>query len=62
VISEFLEMKPEIRADEAQFWREFEQARPRILSALLDAASAGLRNLPQLRLGSCRGWLTSRSG
>ncbi|MGO9449956.1 MAG: hypothetical protein ACLQDV_02750, partial [Candidatus Binataceae bacterium] len=35
---------------EAQFWREFEEARPRILGALLDAATAGLRNLPNVRL------------
>ena len=50
VIVEFLDMKPEMRRDEAQFWREFEQVRPRILGALLDAASAGLRNLPNVRL------------
>ena len=50
VIVEFLDMKPEMRRDEAQFWREFEQARPRILGALLDAATAGLRNLPKVRL------------
>ena len=50
VIVEFLEMKPEMRRDEAQFWREFEEARPRILGALLDAAAAGLRNLPNVRL------------
>src|SRR5271168_2156529 len=50
VIVEFLDMKPEMRRDEAQFWREFEEARPRILGALLDAATAGLRNLPNIRL------------
>ena len=50
VIVEFLDLKPEMRRDEAQFWREFEQARPRILGALLDAATAGLRNLPNVRL------------
>jgi hypothetical protein len=50
VIVEFLDMKPEMRRDEAQFWREFEQVRPRILGALLDAAAAGLRNLPNVRL------------
>ena len=48
VIVEFLDMKPEMRRDEAQFWREFEQVRPRILGALLDAAAAGLRNLPNV--------------
>ena len=36
--------------DEAQFWREFEEVRPRILGALLDAASVGLHNLPNVRL------------
>jgi len=50
VIVEFLDLKPEMRRDEAQFWREFEQLRPRILGALLDAAAAGLRNLPNVRL------------
>jgi len=50
VIIEFLEIRPEMRRDEAQFWREFEEARPRILGALLDAATAGLRNLINLRL------------
>jgi hypothetical protein len=50
VIVEFLDMKPEMRRDEVQFWREFEEARPRILGALLDAATAGLRNLPNVSL------------
>ena len=50
MIVDFLEMKPEMRRDEAQFWREFEKVRPRILGALLDAAAAGLRNLPNVRL------------
>jgi hypothetical protein len=50
LIVEFLDIKPEMRRDEAQFWREFEEVRPRILGALLDAASAGLRNLPNVRL------------
>ncbi len=50
LIVEFLDLKPEMRRDEAQFWREFEELRPRILGALLDAAAAGLRNLPNVRL------------
>jgi hypothetical protein len=50
LIVEFLDIKSEVRRDEAQFWREFEQARPRILGALLDAVTAGLRNLPNVRL------------
>jgi hypothetical protein len=50
VIVELLDLKPEIRRDEASFWREFEQARPRILGALLDAIAAGLRKLPNLSL------------
>ena len=50
VIVEFLDLKPERRRDEAQFWREFEQARPRILGALLDVVVAGLGNLPGVTL------------
>jgi hypothetical protein len=50
LIVEFLSITPEIRRDEAQFWREFSERRPRILGSLLDAAVAGLRNLPQVRL------------
>ena len=50
LIVDFLDMKPEMRRDEGQFWREFEEARPRILGALLDAVTAGLRKLPNVRL------------
>jgi len=50
VIVEFLDMKPERRRDEAQFWREFEEVRSRILASLLDAVVAGLGNLPNVRL------------
>ncbi len=38
------------RRDEATFWVEFDKARPRILGALLDAVSCGLRRLPDVRL------------
>lgn len=38
------------RRPEAEFWAAFEAARPRILGALLDAVSAALRNLPQVKL------------
>jgi hypothetical protein len=50
LIVESLSITPEMRRDEAQFWREFSERRPRILGALLDAAVAGLRNLPQIKL------------
>jgi putative DNA primase/helicase len=50
VIVEFLDIKAEMRRDEAQFWREFEELRPRILGAILDAVTVGLRNLPNVRL------------
>src|SRR4029077_15896189 len=50
LIVEFLSITPEIRRDEAQFWREFSERRPRILGALLDGTVAALRNLPQVRL------------
>ena len=39
-----------MRCDEQQFWGEFSEKRPRILGALLDAAVAGLRNSPQIKL------------
>ena len=50
LIVEFLSITPEVRRDEARFWREFSERQPRILGALLDAAVTGLRNLPQVRL------------
>ena len=50
LIVEFLSIKPEIRRDEAQFWREFSERQPRILGALLDAGVTGLRNLPRVKL------------
>ena len=40
----------EHRKDEATFWSEFDQARPRILGALLDAVSCGLRRGPDMHL------------
>jgi hypothetical protein len=40
------------RRSEAELWREFEIARPRILGALLDATMRGLRTLPNVRLTS----------
>jgi hypothetical protein len=50
LIIEFNDIKAELRRDERQFWCEFERARPRILGTLLDAVSAGIRNLPQVTL------------
>jgi len=38
------------RRTEEDFWREFEEAQPRILGALLDAVSTALRNLPDTRI------------
>lgn len=38
------------RLPESVFWKRFEQARPRILGALLDAVSAAFRNLPSITL------------
>jgi hypothetical protein len=35
---------------EADFWADFEQVRPRILGALLDAVAGALKNLPTVRL------------
>jgi hypothetical protein len=50
LIVEFLDIKPEVRRDEGCFWRQFEEARPRILGALLDAVVGGLRSLPDVTL------------
>ena len=50
LIVEFLSITPEIRRDEARYWSEFSELQPPILGALLDAAVAALRNLPQIRL------------
>jgi hypothetical protein len=40
----------ERRRDEDELWRQYEAMRPRILGALLDAVSGGLRNLPSVKL------------
>ncbi len=50
LIVEFLSMPPEMRRDEARYWSEFSELQPRIVGALLDAAVAGLRNLPRIRV------------
>jgi hypothetical protein len=38
------------RRDEASFWAEYQAAQPRMLGALLDAASTALRRLPEVHL------------
>ncbi len=40
----------EARKDEKTFWRDFEQARPQLLGAMLDVVSAGLKALPSMHL------------
>ncbi len=40
------------RTEESVLWERFNQVRPRILGALLDAVSQALRNLPHVRLDS----------
>jgi len=50
LIVEFLGLPPELRRDEARYWSDFSERRPRILGSLLDAAVMGLRNLPKVRL------------
>ncbi|HJR07732.1 MAG TPA: hypothetical protein VJ842_10760 [Pyrinomonadaceae bacterium] len=40
----------ENRREEADVWREFDEARPRLLGALLSALSTALRNLPHVKL------------
>ena len=49
----FLTLEPisdDRRRSEKELWREFENARPSILGALLDGAVHGLRKLPDIRL------------
>ena len=43
-------LQEERRRAEKEIWRDFETAQPRILGALLDAASHGLHALPEVRL------------
>ncbi len=38
------------RMDEEDFWRRFNESRPRVLGALLDAVSAALRILPSVKM------------
>jgi len=40
----------EKRKSEADFWKDFEEARPQLLGAVLDAVSTGLRNLSKIKL------------
>ena len=49
----FLTLEPipeERRRPEAELWTEFDDVCPKILGALLDAVSTGLRRLPEIRL------------
>jgi hypothetical protein len=50
LVVDFFDIRPEMRWDERRFWCEFEEARPRILGALLDAVVAGLGNLLSITL------------
>jgi putative DNA primase/helicase len=53
------------RRPEEEFWADFNQARPRIMGALLDAVSAALRHLPHVvvdrpgRMADFEKWLTA---
>lgn len=40
----------ERRREEAAFWREFEEARPRLLGSLFDAVATALRRFPEAKL------------
>jgi hypothetical protein len=46
----FKNIKPETRRDEGWIWRNFDETRPRIIGALLDAVVAGLGNLSEVTL------------
>lgn len=43
-------IREEDRRPEEEFWRDFEEVRPRILGALLDAVAEGLRNIDTVKL------------
>ncbi len=62
LIVEFLDMKPEMRRDEAQFWREFEEVRPGILGHCSMPSQRDSGTCPTSGSISRRGWPTSRSG
>jgi hypothetical protein len=57
LVVELPRIEPSQRRAEADFWRDFEAAWPRILGALLDAVAAGLKNLPAVRQS---GWAWPR--
>jgi hypothetical protein len=50
LIVELQGIRPDVRRDERCLWREFDEARPRILGTLLDALTVGLRRLPEMKL------------
>ena len=62
LIVEFLSITPEMRRDEAEFWREFSELQPRIVGALLDAAVADSETSRRSGSSARRGWRTSRCG
>src|ERR1700746_2043381 len=50
LIVELQGIRSDVRRDERCLWREFDEARPRILGALLDGLVAGRRRLPETKL------------
>lgn len=52
LIFNLLQIHKDDRRTEEEFWADFEQARPRIIGALLDAVSMGLRNHKRVKLSS----------
>jgi len=46
------EIQAEKRLTERQFWAQAEEARPRILGALLDAVSCALRRIPEISIAT----------
>jgi hypothetical protein len=45
-------ISPELRKTENEFWDKFEADKPKIMGAVFDALSIGLRNLPKIKLHS----------
>src|SRR6202045_3354353 len=51
LIVELEGIRTDVRRNEMCLWREFDEARPRILGRLLDAPARGVRRLPEIKLG-----------
>lgn len=56
IVIELPRIEAKVRKAEDVFWAEFDEARPRILGALLDAVSVALRRLPDVKADKSKDW------